>query len=222
MKLQSIRITTQDREVFKYCTWSPFWVYYVMNVFEVVKWIGLSPPSSPSLWHYVSFYWMTVLVQFDISKLLHFLIPYFRVSEGYFSILPTVFSDQLKLSFMNHWAFTLFIRILQLDLLQLESCSIFLSWTIRKESTYIRYEPWFLDSLIPWFLDSLIPWFLDSLKSMPKPVITLTPFYKSLIEIWIEFKTCLRTKHADNFCNVRQQIRWGNMWIKHKGKKLTV
>ena len=66
-------------------------------------------------------------------------------------------------------------------------------------------------------LDSLIP---DSLKSMPKPVITLTPFYKSLIEIWIEFKTCLRTKHADNCCNVRQHIIWGNMRIKHKGKSL--
>ena len=61
---------------------------------------------------------------------------------------------------------------------------------------------------------------LDSWKSMPKPDITLTPFYKSLIEIWIEFKTCLCTKHADNFCNIRQQIIWGNMRIKHKGKSL--
>ena len=55
---------------------------------------------------------------------------------------------------------------------------------------------------------------------MPKSVITLTPFYKSLIEIWIELKTCLCTKHADNFCNIRQQIIWGNMRIKHKGKSL--
>ena len=55
---------------------------------------------------------------------------------------------------------------------------------------------------------------------MPKPDITLTPFYKGLIEIWIEFKTCLCTKHADNFCNIRQQIIWGNMRIKHKGKSL--
>ena len=61
---------------------------------------------------------------------------------------------------------------------------------------------------------------LDSWKSMPKPDITLTPFYKGLIEIWIEFKTCLCTKHADNFCNIRQQIIWGNMRIKHKGKSL--
>jgi len=62
---------------------------------------------------------------------------------------------------------------------------------------------------------------LDSYKSLPKPKITLFPFYREVLEHFIEYKNITDNNIKPNtFYQIRKQILWGNKYIKYAGKPL--
>lgn len=59
------------------------------------------------------------------------------------------------------------------------------------------------------------------LKPLPKTKCKLPSFYKSIIEVLIEFnRIAYKRKKMEPFPEIRKQILWGNHFIKHEGKGL--
>jgi hypothetical protein len=63
---------------------------------------------------------------------------------------------------------------------------------------------------------------LDSLKSLPFNINTVTLFYRHLLKTWIQFKQLPdnQSKLSKTYYNIRNEIIWGNKFIKVKNKTI--
>jgi hypothetical protein len=61
---------------------------------------------------------------------------------------------------------------------------------------------------------------IDSFKSLPKVKHHVPNFYLQIVKNFIEFKNTKPQKSPDTFWEIRQQIIWGNKFIKSNGKTI--
>ena len=61
---------------------------------------------------------------------------------------------------------------------------------------------------------------LDNVNSIKNLKDTMPEFYLRIIQSWIQYKNNINVKEPDNFRKIRQELIWGNKYIKFQGKCL--